>query len=136
VRPEQHARRFAAQMVKTPSRQPVRQLVQRHTEDRATGTERTRAETVSAAVGADLAHWYTPGPAPNGWTPPARRSASGFLAPTNRRINDVLYVAGLQIRGDARAPRWPPQLVEMDRLLLIEKTTGGKAFVSRTIIVL
>jgi hypothetical protein len=46
LRLEQHAGGFAAQMVKTPSRQPVRQLDQRHTQDRATGTERTAGEIV------------------------------------------------------------------------------------------
>ena len=38
---EQHVDRFAAQMIQTPSRQPVRQIVQRHNQDCATGAERT-----------------------------------------------------------------------------------------------
>ena len=47
LRPEQHAGGFAAQMVKTPNRQPVRQLVQRHTQDCATGKTPTRVGRTS-----------------------------------------------------------------------------------------
>ena len=38
---EQHADGFGTQMIQTPSRQPLRQIVQRHTEDCATGTAAT-----------------------------------------------------------------------------------------------
>jgi hypothetical protein len=41
--PEQHAGGFATQMIQAPSRQPVRQIVQRHNQDCAIGTERTGA---------------------------------------------------------------------------------------------
>ena len=40
---EEHVGGFATQMVQTPSRQPVRQIAQRHSQDCATGTERTEA---------------------------------------------------------------------------------------------
>ena len=46
ARLEQHAGGFAAQMLKTPGRQPVRQLIQRHTQDCAIVTERTGGEIV------------------------------------------------------------------------------------------
>ena len=41
LHPEQHADRFATQMIQARSRQPVWQIVQRHTQDCATGTKRT-----------------------------------------------------------------------------------------------
>jgi len=41
---EQHAGGFATQMIQTPSRQPVRQIVQRHSQNCAIGTERTGSE--------------------------------------------------------------------------------------------
>jgi hypothetical protein len=41
---EQHASGFPTQMIQTPSRQPARQIAQRHTQDCAIGTERTGRE--------------------------------------------------------------------------------------------
>jgi hypothetical protein len=40
---EQNAGGFATQMIQTPNRQPVRQILQRHIQDSALGTERTEA---------------------------------------------------------------------------------------------
>jgi hypothetical protein len=38
VLPEQHADGFATQMIQAPGRQPVRQIIQRHSFDCATGS--------------------------------------------------------------------------------------------------
>jgi len=46
VQLKQHASGFTTQMIQTPGRQPVRQIVQRHTQDCAINTERTRSRFV------------------------------------------------------------------------------------------
>jgi hypothetical protein len=50
---QQHVGGFATQMVQTPSRQPVRQIAQRHSQDCATGIERTEARFVRWTITGD-----------------------------------------------------------------------------------
>jgi hypothetical protein len=47
---EQHVGGSATQVVQTPGRQPVRQIAQRHSQDCATGTERTEARFASWTI--------------------------------------------------------------------------------------